>query len=325
MQGLGRLAAATAGTALLLTPMARAQANRVFASARSGSDANVCNAITTPCQTLQGAVNQVAAGGTVLVLDTGAYGPVSIGKALTIEAPTGIEAFIHPPSGFGIQIIAGGSDVIVLRGLTLIGGPNSQSNQDGYGIDFIAGGTLHVERCVVQGFFTGVAALRGSGTIVSDLYVEDSTIRDCSFSGIGFLTFQGEVRGAVDGCLIENSSEGLSVFSDARVVALDTVYAGNGSGFGVSATAAGHSAQLTVEKCLTTNNMVIGGQAQNSNSASVLLRVSDSTVTNNGGPQSLVWGGVRQLGTSQVLSRSNNTIEGNSIDEIGTIGTYAPK
>ena len=55
--------------------------SRVFVSARSGSDSNTCNNINTPCQTFQGAVNQVAAAGTVIVLDTGGYGPVTIGKA----------------------------------------------------------------------------------------------------------------------------------------------------------------------------------------------------------------------------------------------------
>src|ERR1035438_5250112 len=93
--------------------------SRVFVSARSGSDSNTCNNINTPCQTFQGAVNQVAAAGTVIVLDTGGYGPVTIGKALTIDAPPGIVAFIHPPSGDAVSVAAGTTDTVVLRGLSL--------------------------------------------------------------------------------------------------------------------------------------------------------------------------------------------------------------
>lgn len=36
---------------------ARAQSNRVFASARTGNDLNSCSNVATPCQSLQGAVN----------------------------------------------------------------------------------------------------------------------------------------------------------------------------------------------------------------------------------------------------------------------------
>src|SRR5262249_59893223 len=124
--------------------VARAQAYRVFASARSGNDANDCSNIATPCQTLQGAVTQVAAGGVVLVLDSGGYGPVTITKAVTIDVPTGIEAFIHPPSGHAITIQAGGADVVVLRGLTLSTAPTKM------GVDVETAGAVHIERCVIQ-------------------------------------------------------------------------------------------------------------------------------------------------------------------------------
>ena len=43
---------------LAAAPPAFALANRVFVSARSGNNANSCDNINTPCQTLQGAINQ---------------------------------------------------------------------------------------------------------------------------------------------------------------------------------------------------------------------------------------------------------------------------
>src|ERR1017187_9059818 len=270
---------------------ARAQ-SRVFVSARTGSDANSCNSIATPCQTLQGAVNQVAAGGAVLVLDTGGYGPVSIGKAVSIEAPPGIEAFIHPPSGSAITILAGGADVVVVRGLTLSVGPS-------YGIDFQSGLALHVDRCVIQRFQTGIVALRGSGPIQSDVFIEDTVIRDCSFDAISLLTFVGVVRGTIDGCNLEaNGSIGLDSFSVSRTVVRKTVAAGNSVGFAVGSDGPGRPADLTIDGCTAASNPVRGIQADALSGGSAVARFSNSTITGNGGTTSVVWGGVGQFNST---------------------------
>src|ERR1022692_871613 len=106
--------------ALFLTPSAQAVlASRVFVAARSGNDANACNNVATPCQTFAGAITQVVAGGEIIALESGGYGPLTINKAVTVNAPDGIIAFIHPPSGDAITISAGASDTVILRGLTL--------------------------------------------------------------------------------------------------------------------------------------------------------------------------------------------------------------
>jgi hypothetical protein len=315
--------AAVAAVLLAICPDAEALANRVFVSARGGSDLNSCGNINTPCQTLQGAVNQVVAGGAVLVLDTGGYGPLTIDKAVTIEAPTGIEAFIHPPSGTAIQILAGGGDVIVLRGLTLSGAPGMGVQT--YGIDFVSGGALHVEECTIQGFDTGIVALRGSETVVSDVYVEDTVIRSCALDAIVLLTFAGTVRGSIEGCRLEGSSFGLHAAVGSVAFIRDSVAAGNSAGIGTGGES-GRSAALTVDRCISTNNSVAGIQSDGISGGSSVLRISNSNVTGNGTPGGpSVWGGMRQLGTSQLFSRVNNTVEGNTNNLIGTIGTYTAK
>src|SRR5438552_15309841 len=88
----------------------QALANRVFVSARSGNDANTCDNINAPCQTFAGAVTKLNPGGEAIVLDSGGYGAVSINQALTIEAPPGVLAFVHPSSGNGITVNAGAGD-----------------------------------------------------------------------------------------------------------------------------------------------------------------------------------------------------------------------
>lgn len=316
--------AALAIVLLAVCPAAQGLANRVFVSARSGSDLNSCGNINTPCQTLQGAVNQVVAGGAVLVLDTGGYGPLTINKAVTIEAPTGIEAFIHPPSGTAIQILAGGGDVVVLRGLTLSGAPGG-GGPPTYGIDFVAGGALHVEECTIQGFDSGIVALRGSGTVVSDLYVEDTVIRDCAGQALVLLTFAGTVRASIEGCRLEGSFFGLDAGVGSMAFIRDSVAAGNSVGI-ASGSEGGRSSQLTVDRCTATNNPVAGIQTDAITGGTSTLRISNSNVTGNGtpgGPSN--WGGMRQSGTTQLLSRVNNTVVGNTNDLIGTIGTYSPQ
>src|ERR1700693_3676497 len=89
-------------------------ANRVFVSARSGNNANSCDNVNTPCQTLQGALNQLNPGGEAIVLDSGGYGPVTITQSVAIDAAPGITAFIHPPSGDAITVNAGASDAVSL-------------------------------------------------------------------------------------------------------------------------------------------------------------------------------------------------------------------
>jgi hypothetical protein len=316
-----RLATALAASVLCLAPAATApaQPSRVFASARSGSDTNDCSNIQTPCQSLQGAVSQVGAGGSVLVLDTGGYGPVFINKAVTIEAPEGVQAFVHPPSGDAVRVGAGASDVVVLRGLTLSGGSAN-------GILFIAGAALHVERCVIQGFHDGIVA--ASSAIVSDLYVEDTIVRNCVMDGIAVYTLTGMLRSSIErSTLVANGGYGFGCrdhSSESRNVVRGSLASGNHVGLSCSLFNGG-TGSLVIDQSASVGNLLIGVQAGATNGAISTVRLSDSVVTANGNSSSTSYGGISQSGTSQLLSRVNNTIEGNSLDLLGTIGTYVPR
>jgi Right handed beta helix region len=311
-----------AGLLFGVPSFAQAQFNRVFASARSGSDLNSCNSITSPCQTLQGAVNQVAAGGAVLILDTGGYGPVLIEKAVTIEAPAGVEAFIHPPFGSGIYVLAGDTDVVVLRGLTLSEGQVGQ-----VGIDYLTGGALHVERCVIQGFQWGIYASRQGGgpPVYGNLYVEDTIVRNCQFYGIGVSSISGSMRATIERShLVGNGTFGLGAFNNSNTAVWNTRAAGNGTGMSLFADS-GQASRMAIARCTVTNSPVSGVQTSGDIASPATLWISDSTVTGNGGPAASNWAGLRQLGISQLLSRVNNTVEANAHDTYGSIGSYSPK
>ena len=104
---------------------------RTFVST-GGSDANNC-ALLTPCRGFGAAVAAVAAGGEVIVLDSGGYGPVTISKSVTITAPAGVYAGISVLPGQDGVVVNGPFVFVTLNGLTINGqGGNA-------GIDFVAG------------------------------------------------------------------------------------------------------------------------------------------------------------------------------------------
>ena len=110
---------AVAFACTLATAPANARA-RVFV-ASYGNDANPCT-FGSPCKTYHVAVNVVDPGGEVTAIDSAGFGPISITKAVTITSPAGVEAGIVPAAGGdGVDINAGASDAVVLRGLTMNG------------------------------------------------------------------------------------------------------------------------------------------------------------------------------------------------------------
>jgi hypothetical protein len=73
---------------------------------------------------------------------------LAFSHAVTITSPAGVEAGIVPlAGGDAIDINAGPTDAVILRGLTL-NGSDSGSN----GVVFNSGGSLTVSDCVVQNF-----------------------------------------------------------------------------------------------------------------------------------------------------------------------------
>lgn len=285
----------------------QAPPNRVFVSARSGNDANPCNNILTPCQTLQGAVNQVAAGGEAIVLDSGGYGRVSIDKSVKIEAPPGVLAFIHPSSLEAIGIFAGASDVVVLRGLVL-----NVGSSEGIRVDTV--GELHVENCVIDGFSAGI-----NFTSPGKLFVLDTIIRNCSGAGITLTPNSGTLLAAIDHSRLDKNSTGLSVGGLGAVTVKasikDSIAVGQGN-VGLRAdTSTGGVSELNVENCLVANN---GGTGIFSfqNGGVTTVRVSNTTVTDNAV-------GINN-NVGQILSRSNNTVEGNTANGAFS-GTYTAK
>lgn len=89
---------------------------RVFLSG-TGNDANDCLFASTPCRSLQEAVDKVPVNGVVIVLTSGGFGTATIPKSLTVEAPAGIVAF----NSRTITVNIGATDRVLIRGLSMNG------------------------------------------------------------------------------------------------------------------------------------------------------------------------------------------------------------
>jgi hypothetical protein len=273
-------------------------ANRVFVSARSGNNANACDNINTPCQTFAGAVAQVAAGGEVIVLDSGGYGPVTIAKSLTIEAPPGVTAFIHPPSGNAIDISAGSGDSVVLKGLVLNDGPV-------FGIVINSVGALHIESCSVSRVVQYGIWSRAPD---SEVFITDTMIRQ-NASGAVF----NAGRASMDHCRFQgNTGSGVAV-DGADVTVRDSVSTGNAIGFEADQSG-GPNTVLNVHGCLAANNSQAGFGASAVGGGFTIARLSSSAVSENVGQGLINYGG------ATFLSLGNNFVEGNvGGDMVGSI------
>jgi len=298
------LTAVGMGTLSLAIVSPVAAATRVFVSARTGNDANVCASVLTPCQSLAGALVQTAAGGEIIVLDSGGYGPATITHAVTIEAPPGVLAFVHPPSGDAITINAGAADAVTLRGLTLLGGGN--------GILVNTVGTLIVQNCTISEFVLNGIEFEAAG----QLSVQDSIVFSNPFnSGIRIAPHAGIARASLDRVRVLNNDTGFIATSilggTVAATIRDSVISGCGFAGIIAVGFTSLPAEINVESCLVANN------GRGIDSEGTVIRVSNTVVTDN-------TTGLIQFSSGECLSRLNNTVEGNGTDGAFT-GPYAAK
>lgn len=112
--------AATLGAALAATP-AVAAGPRIFVSGK-GANTGACGTAAAPCRTFQHAHGLVTAGGEIVVMDSGDYGPVRITKSLSIVNDSGgVAGVTRTTAGAAIEVVAGAGAKVVLRGLTVEG------------------------------------------------------------------------------------------------------------------------------------------------------------------------------------------------------------
>ena len=265
---VGRVLLALVPFLTISTEVQATGANRVFAAAKSGNDANACNSVSTPCQTLAGAYSQVAAGGEIIVLESGGYGPVTITGAVTIDAPAGVTAFIHPPSGDAITINAGASDNVILRGLTLNAGANN-------GITANSVGYLLVEHCAITGYGNDGILFGAAGGI---LVMRDDDERECG-TGVLAGSSGAQVSVVIRDNYTAGNGNGILAAPGSFVSVTNSTAATDGNGFYVHTSTAAN-ADMTLDH-VQVSGCSYGLRAKTTGAGTATLHFANSVITQN--------------------------------------------
>src|SRR5678815_3455891 len=163
---------------LTLTMVAQAQATRTWVSG-VGDDLNPCSR-TAPCKTYAGAISKTAKDGEISTLDPGGYGSVTITKSITINGG-------GAGSGYGSILASGVNGIIInitdaadVRKTVRLDWLNINGASTGLdGIRFLAGNSLHIENCLIDGFTgDGIDASFSAANTATVLSVHNTTIRN---------------------------------------------------------------------------------------------------------------------------------------------------
>src|SRR5437773_2456553 len=286
--------------AVSVAPRAFAQAARVFLSG-TGSDAGDCSNAATPCRSLQGAINQASAGAEVVIVTSGGYGGATITKSITVNAPTGVIAFV----GRTITVTIANADTVTLRGLSM----NGAVFGDNDGIAFTGGGTLNIENTVISSFATSGVSDIASG---SQMWVHNCDVKKNTY-GIYVL---GGFAVIENSRAVENSQVGVYADSSATVAIRNSVAEGNTTGFFVSALG-GSSTEMVVDSCMSTNNGNGLRSSQTGTGSVATLRAGQNIVMNNTTENLSTSGG------SFLISQGGNRIGGATGGTTGFTSTVA--
>lgn len=302
---------------------ALAASQRSFVST-SGADNPACS-IGAPCRSFGAAVAATNAGGEVVVLDSGGYGPVTITKAVTIVAPSGVYAGISVSAGDGVTVTTGSvADRVTLNGLTI----NNQGSA-GSGIVYNGVGRLLVQNTVVNGFSGSPTSfgLRFIPSASSNLRIENSEFRTnsigvsveppagaaaiavfdrvvaASSSSVGFY-LQNQTTATLHNVqAIFNAAAGVgtnTVAGTALAISVDNSELSNNN-YGITPGGDAGIETAAVENCIIANNLSGGIRSDNAST----VRLAYSTVTQN--PTGLII-----TGSGQIISMGNNWIQGNT-------------
>lgn len=267
-----------------------------------GDDANPCSR-TAPCKTFPGAISKTAAGGEIDTLDPGGFGAVTITKAITLAQEGSGEGGVSSSSSFGFNLItvnAGPTDVVILRGLQLDGGPGSSSLS---GIQFNSGGVLMVQNCAIRNS-TGTPGygIEFAPTGASSLYVSDTVVSTNSGGGIFIAPAAG---GSAKASLtrVDLVNNGFGVKADGTSGKVDlTIFDSVASANAHAGFWAYKNVSVNIKHSISTHN---GTGLEASGGATAKLRVGDSTVMGNGT-------GVVIAGGATMNSYGNNQIDDNA-------------
>jgi hypothetical protein len=298
---------------LLLSLGAQAQLFRAYL-ASYGLDTNPCT-VGAPCRLLPAAINAVAPGGEVWILDSANFnaGTVNITKSVSVlVVPGQIGSIAAVAGGPAITIAANAS--LGLRNVVIAGNVN---NPGTHGINMSAGSAanvLSVEDCLFVN-------LPGTGIIVQNtparVYVKNTVFR--SSGDYALVAVNGPTVEITDSRMLGNAGGGVQAFGGADgtvtvVNVTDSTISGGAEGvYAIVNADAISSIMVTRSTIHDTGNALHAAGILAGHS---MVVVTNSTVTNNAT-------GVLQSGIVSVVKSLGNNYIGDNGGDVGSLTTAA--
>lgn len=241
--------AALAAACMTAAAPAWALLGRAWVSAK-GADEPDCGFGARPCRSLQYVHDKIIApGGEIDVMDSAAYGPLKITKALTIVSEGAVAGLLADPGGIGVAIDAGASDVVVLEGLAIEGGGAAPT-----GVFAGRVGRLTIMDCVIRGFTAAGVRVSPAGAQdpAPQFSISGTRIIDNAGAGLQVTGAAAGVSGVLKDVNIANNAQGIEIDAGSLPAPqrLSLTVLGsrisNNSQYGISAKSGGTVSGLTV-------------------------------------------------------------------------------
>ncbi|HEV2815917.1 MAG TPA: right-handed parallel beta-helix repeat-containing protein [Allosphingosinicella sp.] len=265
------------GFALVLAAStANAQATRTWVSG-VGDDLNPCSR-TAPCKTFAGAISKTATNGEINCLDPGAFGAVTITKAISIICQYTEAGALATLGSNDIVVNAPSDAAVYLSGLDLQG-----ANTGLNGVRFIAGKSLTIENSIIRNF----GASNGQGVSFQPSGTSSLLISNTSIVSNGSAATGG-------GVLIAPTGAGVATAT------LDHVRVAHNAGAGILINGA---STVMIANSTIAYNANFGIRTA---SGSPTVRVGTSVITGNGTGVSVAAGTIESYCTNQFNGNSGD-------------------
>ena len=301
------------GLAAMLMACASAEAQLFRAYVASyGQDSNQC-IVAAPCRLLPAALDAVADGGEIWILDSANYNTatVSVAKSVTILAIPGAVGSVLALNGGPAILLATPGTKVALRNLVVT---KLLSNPGTHGVEMTNGDELTVENC---NFFnlvndgiqaSGNGRARVSGSVFSGNNVGIRAygnikvdVSDSRFFDNGYSVILAD--GIVAGTAIVNASDVVVTASQFGLIAWSKVAASN--------------VQIYARRATVTGTLEGVVAYMDAGTGSTLVGLAGSRVTGNDT-------GLVQFGATSVLKVFvDNQVSDNAFDTSGTLTTVA--
>jgi hypothetical protein len=279
------------------------QATRTWVSG-FGDDANPCSR-TAPCKTFAGAISKTTAGGEIDVLDPGGFGALTITKAITIDGTPVVSGVLVTGTN-GINVSAGSSDLVILRGLDF----NGVAGQGLKGVAVFSAGKVIIDHCKFFGFSPRAISVEPTSNPV-EVFISNTQVTGSASNGIVVAPASPSISARVTinkTDISANTNYGLSVTSGGVVVIRDSTISDNGLTSALANIRVDGSSGAAI---VDLDDVLIAGSAtgiQSVNGATV--RVNNSSILQNGTGLFSSGGNILSFGNNRLANGSNGSFTG---------------